>query len=88
MLVDGTGIHPDKPLQGFTLSDVTGTCQKGISLANINKANLKNINVTGLTGPLLSVCNVNGGGLAGAVKIDAPKVPEAIQPPAQPYQLR
>jgi polygalacturonase len=88
VLIDGTGIHPDKPLQGFTLSDVTGTCQKGISLGNINKANLKNINVTGFTGPLLSIFNVNGSGLTGAVKIDAPKLPEAVQPPAQPYQLK
>jgi len=26
VLVDGTGIHPKKPLVGFSLSNVTGTC--------------------------------------------------------------
>jgi polygalacturonase len=35
VLVDGAAIHPHKPLDGFTLSNVTGTCAKGIFLANI-----------------------------------------------------
>jgi hypothetical protein len=26
VLVDGTGIHPKKPLEGFSLTNVTGTC--------------------------------------------------------------
>ena len=26
VLVDGRGIHPNKPLDGFTLTNVTGTC--------------------------------------------------------------
>jgi hypothetical protein len=34
-LVDGTRIHPDKPLDGFLLSDVTGDCKKGIALTNV-----------------------------------------------------
>ena len=78
VLVEGISIHPDKPLEGFVLSNVTGTCRKGISLANIRNAELKRIDVTGYSGPLLSISNVSGKGLGGAVKIDPPKVPETI----------
>ncbi|MBD0288512.1 MAG: right-handed parallel beta-helix repeat-containing protein [Flavisolibacter sp.] len=87
VLVDGTAVHPDKSLEGFTLSHVTGTCAKGISLANIKKATLSNIHVTGYTGPLLSIHNVTGKGLEGAVTIEGPKVPDPIAANTTPYQL-
>jgi polygalacturonase len=87
VLVDGTGIHPNKPLDGFTLANVTGTCAKGISLANIKNADLRDIQVTGFAGPLLSTHNVSGRGLDGAVAIDGPKVPDPVPAPAKPYQL-
>ena len=64
-LVDGVGIHPRKPLEGFTLANVSGTCAKGISLANVKQAVIKDIKVTGFSGPLLSISNVTGVGLAG-----------------------
>jgi len=86
-LVEGTGIHPHKPLDGFVLENVTGTCAKGISLVNIKRADLKNIKVTGFTGPLLSTYNVTGVGLAGATKLEPPKVPDAIPAPSIPYKL-
>jgi hypothetical protein len=87
VLVDGTAIHPHKPLNGFVLENVTGTCGKGISLANVTNARIASVNVTGFQGPLLSIYNVTGKGLQGAVQIDGPKVPDAIQPPAEPYKL-
>ncbi|MES2332669.1 MAG: glycoside hydrolase family 28 protein [Bacteroidota bacterium] len=87
LLVDGTGIHPNKPLDGFSLTNISGTCAKGISLANIKNAKLANINITGYAGPLLSIHNVTGSGLSGAVNIDQPKIQEAVPVPAQPYQL-
>jgi hypothetical protein len=87
-LVDGTGIHPHKPLEGFSLVNVTGACAKGISLANIKKADIRNIKVTGYSGPLLSIHNVTGKGLEGAATIDAPKVPDPVPAPAKPYELR
>ena len=86
VLVDGVGIHPSKPLDGFTLADVSGTCERGISLANIRRADLRNIRVTGFSGPLLSISNVTGKGLEGATKIDPPKVGEPITV-SVPYQL-
>jgi len=88
VLVEGTGIHPAKPLEGFTLSDIRGTCAKGISLANIKNAMLKNINVTGFSGPLLTINNVTGKGLDGAAIGEAPKVPDAIPFPGKEYQLQ
>ena len=87
VLVEGTGIHPHKPLDGFTLANVTGTCAKGLSLANIKNADIRDIEVSGLTGPLLSIHNVTGKGLEGAVQIDPPKVGDPIPAPAQPYRL-
>jgi polygalacturonase len=88
VLVEGTAIHPDKPLEGFTLTNITGTCRQGISLANIKNAGLSNINVTGFTGPLLRTYNVSGKGLDGAVAMDAPKPPAPIPAPAVKYQLK
>ncbi len=88
VLVEGNAIHPSKPLDGFTLENISGTCRKGIVLANIKKARLKNIQVTGYSGPLLGTYNVTGTGLEGAVAIEAPKLPDAVPTPAQPYQLR
>jgi polygalacturonase len=37
-LVDGTRIHPDRPLEGFSLINVNGDCRKAIALANVRKA--------------------------------------------------
>jgi polygalacturonase len=87
ILVDGTGIHPSKPLDGFTLDNVTGTCAKGIYLANIKNAALRKIEVSGFKGPLINIANVTGTGLAGAATIDPPKLPDPIPTPAEPYRL-
>ncbi len=87
VLVDGTSVHPSKPLDGLLLSNISGTCIKGISLANIKNAVLENIHVTGYTGPLLGTHNVSGKGLGGAVAIEGPKVPEEIVAKDK-YQLK
>ena len=84
-LVDGTGIHPRKPLDGFTLSNVTGACTTGMKLANIKNADLQGIHVMIANGPMLGTNNVTGRGLSGAVPIDPPKVPDAVT--AAPYKL-
>jgi polygalacturonase len=86
-LVDGASIHPNKPLQGFTLENVTGTCTKGIFLANIKDAAIKDIKVTGFAGQLLNISNVTGKGLAGATTIDPPRLPDPIPVPTEPYKL-
>jgi polygalacturonase len=87
VLVDGVRIHPNKPLDGFSLVNVTGTCAKGISLANVRKAEISNVKVTGLAGPLLGIHNVTGKGLDGAPAIDPPKLPDPVTAGGV-YQLR
>jgi hypothetical protein len=87
ILVDGTAIHPHKPLDGFTLANISGTCAKGIFLANVKNAEIKDIKVTGLTGPLLNISNVTGKGLTGATTIDPPKLPDPVPTPTEPYKL-
>ena len=75
VLVDGTSISPQKPLEGLILHNITGTCRKGIELANVRNADLRGIAVTGFAGPLLTARDVSGVGLNGAV----PGVPAAPQ---------
>jgi polygalacturonase len=62
-LVDARDISPQKPLAGFSLEDVTGTCTNGILLANITGAKLKDIHVAGYQGNLLVQTNALGSGL-------------------------
>jgi polygalacturonase len=88
LLVDGASIHPNKPLDGLLLANITGTCRKGISLANIKNAVVRDINVTLATPPLLSVYNVTGAGIDDAAKLPAPRSTEPIPPATQPYYLR
>jgi polygalacturonase len=91
VLVQATEIHPRKPLIGFSLTNVSGTCKSGIALANMKNVVIRDVKVTGFDGPLISIDNVTGVGLAGATKIDAakmPKAPDALPAPEKPYQLK
>jgi len=88
VLADATGIHPSKPLDGFSMVNVTGACAKGVALANIKNAEIRDIKVTGLVGPSMSKSsNVTGTGLEGAAAIDPPKLPDPVPGAAKPYQL-
>lgn len=62
-LVDAKDISPQKPLEGLSLTDLTGNCTNGITLANISGVNLRGIRVTGYQGSLLTLTNVSGSGL-------------------------
>ena len=53
VLVDGMSVHPNKPLDGFALINVTGIARKGISLANVKNAEIRDVKVTGFNGPLI-----------------------------------
>jgi hypothetical protein len=86
-LVQATGIAPQKPLNGLVLSNITGTCAKGIFLANAKNVKFSNIAVKGYEGALLNLYDVTGTGLAGAAKMEAPKIPELIPAPETPYKL-
>lgn len=65
-LVDGTNIPPARPLDGFTLSDITGTCGHAIAIANMTNVLFSKIHVTGFEGPLVMAQNVKGAGLDGS----------------------
>ena len=88
VLVEATGIDPQKPLNGFSLVNVAGTCGKGVFLANTNHAQLRDIRVTGCAGSLLNVSNVTGTGLAGAAKLQPSKSPDAVPETSEPYVLK
>ena len=63
VLVEATQIAPEKPVEGLSLVNVSGTCKQGISLANINGVELRHINVTGYVGQFLTQTNAQGVGL-------------------------
>ncbi len=65
-LIAGTNIPAGRPLDGLTLSEISGTCTRAISLANVTNANFSKIRVTGYTGELVSASNVQGKGLDDA----------------------
>ncbi|HVT90504.1 MAG TPA: glycosyl hydrolase family 28 protein [Tepidisphaeraceae bacterium] len=58
--VNGTTISPEKPVENVTLSNITGTSQRGINVANIKNLVLKNIDLTGFQGEFLQARNVTG----------------------------
>jgi hypothetical protein len=91
VLVDATKIDPLKPVDGLTLTNITGTCKKGMELAYVKNVHLSGIKVTGFDGPLLATAHVTGTGLTGAAKLDETKlgkVPDPAAVPAIPYVLK
>jgi len=63
-LVLAKNIAPERPIDGLSLTDISGTCGRGIILANATNVELGGISVTGFQGPLLTTDNVTGSGLA------------------------
>jgi polygalacturonase len=70
-VVDGAPVPAERPLDGLALVRITGTADKGITLANVRNADLREIAVTGVTGPLVSHTNVTGRGLPGGTRLSA-----------------
>jgi len=68
----GPGVPPQRPIDGLTLENISGTCQRGITLANIVNANFSGLNVTGFAGNLLNLTNVTGKGLDEPAKAKTP----------------
>jgi polygalacturonase len=68
-LVAAANIPPEKPMDGLTLANITGTCRRALTLANIVNANLSGINVIGFQGPLLTMQNVKGTGLDNSAAV-------------------
>jgi polygalacturonase len=58
--VDAKDISREKPLAGFSLVNVSGSCTNGISLANMTGAKLEGIHLTVAHGSVLAQTNVQG----------------------------
>jgi hypothetical protein len=80
-------IHPDKPLDGFTLRGIKGTCGQGITLANMRNVRLEDLDVNVLSGPKVAAVNVTGSGLKGAAALVPTKLPPAVTAASPPYKL-
>jgi len=89
VLVHALEISAEKPLDGLVLENITGTCAKGIEIANARHVVVKDVHMTGFTGPLLSLLNVTGKGLegAGVASVESVKTPDVVVAPAEPYKL-
>ncbi len=62
-LIAGNNVPPARPVDGFTLADISGTCARGIAIANMTNVNFSAVKVTGFNGPLVSASNATGTGL-------------------------
>lgn len=87
VLVEAVNIHPDKPLDGFTLRDVTGSAGRGITLANMKNVTLKGVDVAIGEGPNLAINNVTGRGLEGAAPLSPTARPADVMAAEPPYRL-
>jgi polygalacturonase len=63
-LVSAKDIPPERPVNDFSLTDVQGTCERALNLANMTNVVLTDIHVTDYHGPFLTKVNVQGEGLA------------------------
>jgi polygalacturonase len=90
VLVHALEIPAEKPLDGLVLENISGTCKKGIEIANAVRVVIKNVTVTGFEGPKVAILNVTGKGLEGAAAatLAGVKTPDAVPEPAEPYKLR
>jgi polygalacturonase len=62
-LVKANGIPAERPIDGFLLADVQGTCGKAMNMANMKNVALSGIKVTKYQGPLLMENNLEGTGI-------------------------
>ncbi len=62
-IVNANKVTSEKPVQGLSLTNITGTAAKGMNLCHIRDLVLKDINVTGFSGQLLTTEDVTGTGL-------------------------
>lgn len=87
VLVEAVNIHPDKPLDGFTLKDITGSAGRGIALVNMKNVTLKGVDVAIAEGPKLAINNVIGRGLEGAAPLSPTARPADVMAAEPPYRL-
>jgi polygalacturonase len=57
-------VPPERPIDGFSLADIQGTCEHALNMANMKNVTLSDIKVTNYQGPLLTESHVEGTGLS------------------------
>jgi polygalacturonase len=62
-LMRAQGVPSQRPVDGFTLAHVQGTCDRAITMANMKNVTLSGIKVTNYRGPFLTESHVEGTGL-------------------------
>jgi len=77
VLAEVTQIAPEKPVEGLSLVGISGTVARGIFLQHVRDVVLRDIQVAGVAGPLLSTNDVTGSGLDGAVPYTPPPPPNS-----------
>jgi len=87
VLVEGTLIHPRKPLEEVTLAGIKGTCKKGIFLVNTQHITCRDIQVQVAEGALFNTYQVSGTGLDRAKPIEGPLLEDDIPENNTPYKL-
>jgi polygalacturonase len=68
-------LSPDKPLQGLSITNASIECKKAITMANIRDVELRDVHLSGFSGPQLGINNVTGKGLEGASQIPPTTMP-------------
>jgi hypothetical protein len=62
-LLRAQGIPSQRPVDGFSLTDIKGTCKHALVMANMKNVSLAGIQVTNYSGPFLTESHVEGTGL-------------------------
>ena len=79
VFAEATLTTPVKPIENLSFINITGTCRRGVSLANVRGVELKEIKLTGSDRPIVRIENVTGTGLEGAEQL-----PPSTRPAPQP----
>lgn len=72
VIADSASVAPEKPVEGLTLTNISGTAVRGITLVHVKDAKIANITATVSNGALLATDDTTGTGLEQAVKYTAP----------------
>ena len=73
IIIAGRNVAPERPLDGLTITDVTGTARQGFQLSNMTRVKLARITAA-VPGALLTLTNVQGENLDEA-QVKAPAQP-------------
>jgi polygalacturonase len=63
ILAVATNMPAARPVDGFTLKDISGNCKKAINIANMTNVNFSDLHLTGFTGKFITATNAYGRGL-------------------------